>query len=564
MKVNELKFHELSVKVNNFKEKTLGLLSGNQEAIKALKEALSKCENEEKLKIAFVGQHNSGKSTIISALTGNKSIKISNNVETDVPEDYAWGGVWLTDTPGLFAGKKEEHDKLSMQKITESDLLVFCITSSLFDNLIIKAFVDLAYKRQYKSKIFLLINKMSQEAGEFNELVKNYTHTLKKTLRGEGAELDDFPVAFIDAHDYITGIEENESELVKYSNFPLFINQLNNYIADKKLVSKLDTPCRLLIDSIEKEVSQTSAELDQNMMALLRQADSVIKKKKRETDFYIKDLQGELRNEIMAKSNAIISRIGSEEVTEADINSLNDEIENITKYKLEELESKVIEAQKEIQNEIEGVLSTDMAEYVFSSFETAEIKNINAGTMEDFSKFVTKYKNFENVATKGADIIVGMAGGAKNLGTGVSQVSQTALHTAVKEIGHFFGHSFKPWGAVNLAAKIGKFAKWLGPGLSVVTMGLDIVSKNKEDDQIAKVQQCKRDMFNQFSSISSDIASELNKQYKNCEIELFDEQIAEIENIRNGLIKNNNSDKKYVKDLKACRQEITDFITKEL
>lgn len=564
MEVNELKFHKLSAKVNDFKKKTLELLFSNQEVVNALKEALSKCENEEKLKIAFVGQHNSGKSTIISALTGNKSIKISNNVETDIPEDYAWDGVLLTDTPRLFAGEKEEHDKLSMQKITESDLLVFCITSSLFDDLLIKEFVKLAYERQYKSKIFLLINKMSQEAGEFDELVKNYTHTLKKTLNEECAELDDFPIAFIDAHDYITGIEENEPEIIKYSNFPLFIGQLNKYIADKKLISKLDTPCRLLIDFIDKEISKTSTELNKHMMTLLKQARSVITEKKRDSASYVKDLQGELRNEIMKKSNAIIERIGSTEVTEVDINSLNAEIENITNDKLKELQDKITEVNKEIKNEIENILSTDMAEYVFSSFETSEIKNINVGVMQNFSRFITKYKSFESVATKGANKIVEMAGGVGNLGSGVSKVSQTALHTTVKNIGHFFGHSFKPWGAVNLAAKIGCCAKLLGPGLSVITMGLNVASKCQEERYYEKVQKCKIDMFYQLSSIVNDIVSELSKQYKNCEVEIFDKQINEIENTCTGLIENNASDKKYVQDLKACRQEITDFITKEL
>ena len=146
----ELKFHELAVRKDELQRNVLtAIAENNREVSKKLEQSLQNQLSEEKLKIAFVGQHNAGKSTIVSALTGNRQIKISNNVETDAPADYAWEGVLLTDTPGLYAGKKEEHDALSLQKIKESDLLVFCITSSLFDDLLIKNFVVKIYLLLY-------------------------------------------------------------------------------------------------------------------------------------------------------------------------------------------------------------------------------------------------------------------------------------------------------------------------------------------------------------------------------------------------------------------------------
>ena len=116
---NELKYHQFASRKDDLQKKILQLVGKNsQETAEKLAQELDAQSHEDKLKIAFVGQHNSGKSTIISALTGNRHIKISNNVETDIPADYAWEGVLLTDTPGLYAGKKEEHDILSLQKIT--------------------------------------------------------------------------------------------------------------------------------------------------------------------------------------------------------------------------------------------------------------------------------------------------------------------------------------------------------------------------------------------------------------------------------------------------------------
>ena len=139
-----------------------------------LKLSLDEIDAESKLRISFVGQHNSGKSSIVRAITNNKNIIVSSNVETDVTTAYEWSNVIIYDTPGLFAGVKESHDEEALQAINVSDIIVFCITSSLFDDLLIKDFVDLAYNKSYKNKMILVVNKMSQEDGEYDDLKKNY------------------------------------------------------------------------------------------------------------------------------------------------------------------------------------------------------------------------------------------------------------------------------------------------------------------------------------------------------------------------------------------------------
>ena len=134
---------------------------------------MKEVEDESRLKIAFVGQHNAGKSTIVSALTKDKSIKISSNVETDETASYEWNDVLLYDTPGLYAGVKSTHDASALEAIKKSDVLIFCITSSLFDDLMIENFVDLAYNKAYKRKIVLIVNKMSQLSnGDYQKIIK--------------------------------------------------------------------------------------------------------------------------------------------------------------------------------------------------------------------------------------------------------------------------------------------------------------------------------------------------------------------------------------------------------
>ena len=64
------------------------------------------------LSIAFIGQYSAGKSTIISALTGRRDIHIDADTATDKITAYAWNGVKLIDTPGLFTDRGD-HDEIT-------------------------------------------------------------------------------------------------------------------------------------------------------------------------------------------------------------------------------------------------------------------------------------------------------------------------------------------------------------------------------------------------------------------------------------------------------------------
>ena len=70
---------------------------------------LKQINDKIKLEIAFVGQYSAGKSSIISALTGNKTIRIAQGVATTKTQEYEWGNVLLIDTPGIST-ENTEHD----------------------------------------------------------------------------------------------------------------------------------------------------------------------------------------------------------------------------------------------------------------------------------------------------------------------------------------------------------------------------------------------------------------------------------------------------------------------
>ena len=90
-------------RLSRLEAKTRALLkeTNNTELTCKMDLELAGLQDRKELRLAFVGQYSSGKSTIISALTGRKDIKIDANVATDHVSEYKWNNIVLMDTPGI-------------------------------------------------------------------------------------------------------------------------------------------------------------------------------------------------------------------------------------------------------------------------------------------------------------------------------------------------------------------------------------------------------------------------------------------------------------------------------
>ncbi len=89
-------------------------------------------KQQTKLTIAFIGQYNAGKSTLIKTLTGDPTVRISAEICTDQVTEYPWQDVLLLDSPGIYAGKTD-HDEITLDRISKCDLLVFVVPNELFN-----------------------------------------------------------------------------------------------------------------------------------------------------------------------------------------------------------------------------------------------------------------------------------------------------------------------------------------------------------------------------------------------------------------------------------------------
>lgn len=558
METTNLKIAELSKKLQELVKKTYDLLdrTGNENIKEALNKELSELKERIELKIAFVGQYSSGKSTIISALTGNRDIKIDANVATDVVSEYKWNNIVLMDTPGILAGKVEQHDQRTKDALKECDLIVYVLTSQLFDDVIFENFIDLAYTQKLNDKMLIAINKMSMEAGDFDTLRQNYLNSIHSIFKERGYEFN-FEVVFIDAADYIEGCTEQDDDFIQLSNFNSFISTLNSFVADKGLIKKqFDTPVRVLKGHVaDIAVSQ----VDPNLKIQAEHFSSRIRKSMRDMERSLALKLNQFESDSMSDSMNVSSKIG--EISEAElkneVNGLSRQIEDRTTELLTDIEEMVNQNYSDLMSEMENFGSRESL-LLFEKNLDARINSPSISLEE--RKNLEKQKTFLNYLSEGGAKIAQMSG-VNSLNGGISQAAGSKAHTMIYNVGKFFGHKFKPWEAVKTASTLGKVAKF---GIPVVTtlasIGLDFYTKNKEEKRAKEIVVAKNQLNADLRSKIKSIRCEIEKNFNLSVITNYKDKLEEVDRMKmeisNSMSKNENI-KKALLELDA---EYVDFI----
>lgn len=541
------------------RRQTEGLLqyTGNQDLIQKLDDELDSAFNRQKLSIAFVGQYSSGKSTIVSAMTGNKHIKIDANVATDKVSKYEWRDITLLDTPGILAGKFEHHDQATLNALKESDLIFYVLTSHLFDDVVFNNFIDLAYNQHLADKMFIVINKMGMESGVYNELVQNYMSSLRGTFAERGYNVDDFPIAFIDANDYIDGVVGNNVEFVELSHFDQFLDMLNAFVDQKGLIKKqLDTPIRILqsyLKNIEvSEVDKTQCNFYVQFEQMLTSSEREIK---RDVQQVLYSFDTSTMNEVIQLSN--------------EIGSIDEEEWKQKQEKLDkELSKMILEASNNIEDTIKSAYERLLQEvHDFSGkealvkyAESIEVKiNSPEISVEEKKRLKVQLNSLE-LLRKGGEGVSKLAPGVGKLGGGISGASGSQLHKIVLDTGHFFGKSFVPWEAVRWASNIAKFAKF---GIPVLTSGVEIwmqVSDDrKEDKRLEQIKVAKSQFVTAYQGEINNVKSKFNDSLQPT-LNNYANKRDEINRSKDDLVATINRNQELKKSIEKLEGEYVDFI----
>jgi hypothetical protein len=563
------KFKNTLIKFDNL------LAQGKSEELtairKKLREELKAYREQGILSVAFVGQYSAGKSTIISALTGRRDIHIDADIATDKTASYDWNGIKLIDTPGLFTDRLD-HDEITYEAINKADLLVFCLTYMLFDSVTVENFKKLAYEQSYRWKMMLVVNKMSDEAGEEEQKIANYRKSLAEALKPYS--LDEFPTCFIDAKDYCEGIDEDEDFLLEVSRFQTFIDALNIFVQRRAALTRFDTPVRIALSSVdEAQLSFTrNSTQDTAFLEVLTRLSRTVRKERDRLRTKVQSIALRMSSAVANEGTILAAAVGSEQNFER----LNKQAElNVQKHyeKAEnEMQEAVSAAVESIRQEVEEVLQGNLVKTFVACLEKSQnVSAHNLGSGMDVERIKgqvnwlkgigeTAGVKLTDLATRGFAKTAAQQGFLRSM-----DVAGSGLHQGVLAVGKFVGFKFKPWQAVGVAKNIGNAAKFLGPVLAIASVAVDAYEMHQEQQREKQMADARREITSQFQAIAKDLENQVEIQLWQFEGQVYGEiekQITAARQQEESAIASSNT---WVKQLAEIRQDfdlILRYVTK--
>lgn len=526
---------------------------------KKFRDGLKTYKQQGTLTVAFVGQYSAGKSTIISALTGRRDIHIDSDIATDKTTSYDWNGIKIIDTPGLFTDRTD-HDEITYEAIARADLLVFCLTHMLFDTTTVENFKKLAYDKGYRWKIMLVINKMSAAAGDEEQKISSYRYSLGEALKPYA--LTEFPTCFIDAKDYCDGIDDDDDFLTEVSHFETFIAELNHFVKRRSALTRLDTPVRIALTALdEAQISfARNSDEDTAFLEVLSRLSRRVSKERERLRTKVKNIILEMSSAINTEGFRLASAVG-----DSTFEDLNKRAEiNVRKYYEkagDDFENKVKNALESIREEVEAELQSNLTKAFVAQLEFTGnisgknlVSNVNPGQLREQVVWL------QNIGEQvGAKITSAATNSLATAGSGLlhsGNVAGSTLHQGIYSIGKFIGVKFKPWQAVGMAKNLGNAAKFLGPAMAVVCIGLDLHAMHKEREYEQQMADIRRDITSQFQTIAIDLEQQIKEQLQEFESQCYDLIEKNIAQARQQIVSVMDLSNKELKQIAAIRPKL--------
>ena len=345
--------------LNGVRELLLDMSLNNSDANSVIDLPKEFINEKKKLSIVFAGQYSAGKSSIVKMLTDIKDIKIGAGIATEDVTSYDWQNVDIIDTPGIDTGIRPEHDKITEQAIANADVLVFVMTSELYDECLLKCFKKYAYELDKKREMILVVNKMNR-CGNTLEMQAIKKEALKALTEPETPEF--FNVCFTDANDYLKSKEPKNQgraeKLREKSGYNQLVDVLTDVIENKGTRAQMTTVAYKICHAIDIYIDQLNLnDTNSNIDEVEREV--LIKKNKykdirNNLRMYVEEQTRELQKNILMKSKSLIDSIDDDfDANAYDLQQIKvqTEVENLIGNFVKKLEEKLYEEFKEIDED---------------------------------------------------------------------------------------------------------------------------------------------------------------------------------------------------------------------
>lgn len=466
-----------------------------------------------KISLVFAGQYSAGKSTILKALTGINDIVVKEGIATQETHEYDWMGMTVIDTPGIGTKLRPDHDEIAMKAISQADMLVYVVTHNLFDDQIGKEFRKLIITNDKAKETILVVNKMA-EVGNNIETRRIMTDALRNVTDPYLPE--SLHICFVDAESYVDSISEEDEEiandLIERSNYSGLVKTINEFVDERALSVKLTTSLYRILDSIQESVTQflpssgdddidsfeeTQLRQKSILSKTIKKIDADIKAKYRDASSQIRDIGRDL-------ANSLDSYFEQCEVDDAFKNAQN-KVDTISQQCSQNIEQAIENNLAEYNIEMEEFYSSPFTQNLYQRMKT---KNYN--DMPVIKKIVES-----EVLSNGGKVIINNAGGTQAGLKGLVGFKGTNIHQIVLDIGHFFGHSFKPWEAVKITKGINVAGRVLGVAGTVLSVFMQAKEDYDAEQRVKEQQQARGQIRGAYNSAAEELEKYFSKSLNN-------------------------------------------------
>jgi predicted GTPase len=380
--------------------------------------------------IAFVGQYDAGKSSLINCLTG-LTIPTGADVKTTTTASYPWNGHLLVDTPGVLAGVDTAHDRAAEEAIRAADAVVFVVTTEGFDDVTAGYFASLRRQLRNLGQLIIVVNKAHSEESS-RELVAEHLRVVM------GDAFDVVPTIWTEASDWLKAeaFPNPESRRARSEIRQLALD-LDEVVRGRGAHLRLATPIRELSRFTTSALDRCLASQDgERVLESLSQAAETVEQQRRATHEAIAKLAEETSTGLAAQ------------LMEAGPDLTQDESESLLAQAYVAFDEAVRGTLTEEAAAMEGAVEVYSPTPTVSSHSPAIVAAGSGLTWE-----AVRQQLLRGFSTVGREF----AGqGARPGGVG---------NEAVKRVWHAVGGRFKPWGATKASLRTAKVAKFAGPAL---------------------------------------------------------------------------------------------------
>ncbi len=436
--------------------------------------------DEARLRVVLTGEFNAGKSSMISALTGEE-VGISAKPETTREQEFEWRGINIVDTPGVQSDRDSvEHDEIARRATVNADLVIFVLTNELFNDRLARYFHFLAGPAGLglAPKMAVVVNKMDRET--------NRDETIQTEVYKVIDPYQDVPVLLAAVKSLLDsqGAPAHLAERLRAeSRVPELIARLDAFVRGRGTAGKLTRPLQLLEEVLDR-ARERMAETDSSSraMELLRRKRRVLQKAEEEFDRAVRLAESETKQVVLGQADATVKMVGE--------SSSSEEIEAAFAGALERVQPKVDEILAKLGGELEAVMLKSK-----EKLEELDASTLGAAVRFDAQREqkVVELKDLPGEPSKRsahAKSVKSVLQGPVKEGLESAAKNAKNIGNAVKDVGKAaFKMKFRPWQAANIGKGAAKWAGRMGKAVPFLAAAFDFYITQREEREAAERAQ---------------------------------------------------------------------------